>query len=201
MKGRSNVLDIILTIELWTCDDLTDMMTNDLAGCLITGSGMATREGSKAIRALGRTVGLIALISVVFAVQSAWGQVDLSGEWANRLHEDQPSRGSGFEIGEYEGLPINDAARFKAESWSAAVYSLPERQCIPFSADMGLTISNVRIWKEIDSTSQIIVAWHIHHEWQAQEQVIWMDGRQHPPDYAAHKWQGFSTGVSLAISA
>jgi hypothetical protein len=24
--------------------------------------------------------------------------------------------------------------------------------------------------------------------------IIWMDGRPHPPDYAAHTWQGFSTG-------
>ena len=24
--------------------------------------------------------------------------------------------------------------------------------------------------------------------------TIWMDGRPHPPDYAAHTWQGFSTG-------
>jgi hypothetical protein len=24
--------------------------------------------------------------------------------------------------------------------------------------------------------------------------MIWMDGRTHPPDYASHTWQGFSTG-------
>jgi hypothetical protein len=29
----------------------------------------------------------------------------------------------------------------------------------------------------------------------APERSIWMDGRPHPPDYAAHTWQGFSTGV------
>ena len=27
-----------------------------------------------------------------------------------------------------------------------------------------------------------------------QNRVIWMDGRPHPPEYAAHTWQGFSTG-------
>ncbi len=27
-----------------------------------------------------------------------------------------------------------------------------------------------------------------------QERTIWMDGRPHPPEYAAHTWQGFSTG-------
>jgi hypothetical protein len=27
------------------------------------------------------------------------------------------------------------------------------------------------------------------------ERTIWLDGREHPPEYAAHTWQGFSTGV------
>ena len=123
-------------------------------------------------------------------------QIDLSGQWANRIHEDLPSRGPGLEIGEWEGLPINHAARLKAESWTASAYTMPERQCIPFAADMGLTIGNVRIWSEIDSATQQLIAWHIRHEWQAQEQTIWMDGRPHPPAYAPHTWQGFSTGKS-----
>jgi cyclase len=121
-------------------------------------------------------------------------QIDLSGEWANRLHEDQYSRGPGLEAGEWEGIPMNAAARMKSESWDADVYTLPERQCIPFPADMGLTIGNVRIWGEADPPTQKIIAWHVHHEWQAQEQVIWMDGRARPPAYAPHTWQGFSRG-------
>jgi hypothetical protein len=27
------------------------------------------------------------------------------------------------------------------------------------------------------------------------ERSIWMDGRPHPPEYAPHTWQGFSTGL------
>jgi cyclase len=131
----------------------------------------------------------------VFTGAPAFAQIDLSGEWANRLHEDQYSRGPGLEAGEWEGLPMNAAARMKAESWDADVYTLPERQCIPFAADMGLTIGNVRIWSEVDPPTQQVIAWHVHHEWQAQEQVIWMDGRPHPPAWAAHTWQGFSTGT------
>ena len=132
-------------------------------------------------------------LSVIWSGQLS-AQIDLSGQWANRLHEDVPSRGPGLEIGEWEGLPINNAARLKAESWNASVYTLPERQCIPFAADMGLTIGNVRIWSDVDTSSQQVIAWHIRHEWQAQEQVIWMDGRPHPPAYSPHTWQGFSTG-------
>jgi len=25
--------------------------------------------------------------------------------------------------------------------------------------------------------------------------MIWMDGRPHPPEHAAHSWTGFSTGA------
>jgi cyclase len=127
-------------------------------------------------------------------VGSLSAQVDLSGEWANRLHEDQYSRGPGLEAGEWEGLPMNTAARMKSESWDADVYTLPERQCIPFPADMGLTIGNVRIRAQVDPPTQKIIAWRVYHEWQAQEQVIWMDGRSRPPAHAAHTWQGFSLG-------
>jgi cyclase len=134
------------------------------------------------------------LLLVVLSSRFAFAQLDLSGEWANRLHEDQYSRGPGLEAGEWEGLPMNQAARMKAESWDADVYTLPERQCIPFAADMGLTIGNVGIRADVDPATQQIIAWRVQHEWQAQEQVIWMDGRPHPPAYAAHTWQGFSTG-------
>jgi len=138
---------------------------------------------------------VVKLACCTFAATSlVWAQVDLSGEWANRLHEDAYSRGPGLEAGEWEGLPMNAAARMKSESWDADVYTLPERQCIPFPADMGLTIGNVRIFSEVDRLSQKIIAWHVYHEWQAQEQIIWMDGRPRPPEYAPHTWQGFSLG-------
>ena len=41
----------------------------------------------------------------------AFAQVDLSGEWALRMHEDQPWRGPGQLPGEWQGLPINAEAR------------------------------------------------------------------------------------------
>ena len=41
----------------------------------------------------------------------AFSQVDFSGEWAPRFHEDQPERVPGPELGDYLGLPINAAAR------------------------------------------------------------------------------------------
>ena len=46
----------------------------------------------------------------------------------------------------------------------------------------------------MDKDSQQLIAFHTHISWQAPERTIWMDGRDHPPDYVPHTWQGFSTG-------
>lgn len=125
----------------------------------------------------------------------ALAQIDLSGEWAPQFHEDYPERIPGPSIGDYLGLPISDAARLRADSWDASLLTLPEHQCKPHPADYGPRgPANLRFWKEVDTATQQIVAWHTHISWQAPERTIWMDGRPHPNPYAAHTWQGFSTG-------
>ena len=53
-------------------------------------------------------------------------QVDIAGEWAARVQEDQPHRVPGAELGDYTGLPINAAARQKANVWDASILSAPE---------------------------------------------------------------------------
>ncbi len=140
---------------------------------------------------LARTALLVAL---TFSSGSLFAQIDLTGDWAVRIHEDQPWRGPGAEIGEYEGLPLSAAGRMKASSWNASSITLPERQCNPLPADDFTDISGMRIWKEVDPATQQVIAWHEHTDWQAQERVIWMDNRPHPSEHAAHTWQGFSTG-------
>jgi glyoxylase-like metal-dependent hydrolase (beta-lactamase superfamily II) len=121
--------------------------------------------------------------------------VELSGEYAPLFHEDFPERIPGPEIGDYLGLPITDAARLRADSWDAALLSLPEHQCKPHPSDYGPRgPANLRFWKDVDTATQRTIAWHTHISWQAPERTIWMDGRPHPPPYAAHTWQGFSTG-------
>ena len=122
-------------------------------------------------------------------------QIDLAGEWAPRFHEDQPERIPGPDIGDYLGLPITAAARMRADSWDASLLTLPEHQCKPHPSDYGMRgPANTRIWKEVDTATQQTIAWHTHISWQAPERTIYMDGRPHPPEYAAHTWQGFSTG-------
>jgi glyoxylase-like metal-dependent hydrolase (beta-lactamase superfamily II) len=112
------------------------------------------------------------------------------------LHWDALERIPGPELGDFLGLPINDAARMKAESWVASVQTLPERQCIPHPADYmwGRAGFAMRMWKEMNMATQEVIAWHMLSSWQTQHRVIYMDGRPHPPANAIHTWQGFSTG-------
>src|SRR5271165_2113535 len=142
-----------------------------------------------------RTIVAAAILALTLTSLPAWAQLDPTGEWAPRFHEDQPERIPGPEIGDYLGLPINDAARMRADIWDASLLTLPEHQCKPHPADYGPRgPALLRIWKEVDPATQQLVAYHTHISWQAPERTIYMDGRPHPPEYAAHTWQGFSTG-------
>src|SRR5215471_12956051 len=124
-------------------------------------------------------------------------QIDFSGEWAPAYHEDGPERLPGPELGDYLGLPLNDAARLRAESYDADRISVvQEYQCRPHGADYAMRgLGNIRIWREIDQASQRLIAFHLHFLAWDSERTIWMDGRPHPNDLAPHTWQGFSTGV------
>jgi len=119
-------------------------------------------------------------IAVAAALASfpLFGQYDLTGEWGARYHEDFSERIPGPELGDYLGLPINDAARLRADSWDASIATLPEWQCRPHPADYGTRgPADLRIWKEVDTQTQQVIAYHTHVQWQAQERTIWMDGR------------------------
>ena len=122
-------------------------------------------------------------------------QMDPAGEWIVRQHEDQPERGAGPELGDYLGLPINNADRQRADSWDASLLTLQEWQCRPHPADYGSRgPANLRFWRDIDTATQEVIAYHTMVQWQNQIRTIWMDGRPHPPAEAPQTWQGFSTG-------
>jgi glyoxylase-like metal-dependent hydrolase (beta-lactamase superfamily II) len=125
----------------------------------------------------------------------ALAAADLSGSWVQKMHEDRDERAYGPDIGDYLGLPINAAARLRAETWDAAKWSVPEHQCEPHPADYAPHgPAALRIWSDVDPITQQVVAWHIVYQWMNSHRVIWMDGRPHPSDYAPHTWMGFSTG-------
>jgi len=139
----------------------------------------------------------LVLALAVLRAAPARAQVDFSGEWSPIYHENGPERGPGPELGDYTEIPINEAARMRADSWDADRISVvTEYQCRPHGADYALRgLGNVRIWREIDTATQRLMSFHMH--WLAwdSERTIWMDGRPHPAENAPHTWQGFSTGV------
>ncbi len=139
--------------------------------------------------ALLLVVPLLSLTAIPVSAQS-----EIVGEWEHRQHEDRNERGQGPDIGEFEGLPINDAARYHAERWSPSLWTVPEHQCIPHPADYGPNFSSVRIWKDVNPLTQEVVAYHTNIAWNNPVRTIWMDGRAHPPENALHTWEGFSTG-------
>ena len=65
-----------------------------------------------------RKAAVLAVFVALWGAQ-AFAQVDFSGEWAPLYHENGPERLPGPELGDYTELPINDAARLRADSWDA----------------------------------------------------------------------------------
>jgi hypothetical protein len=121
--------------------------------------------------------------------------MDLSGSWNPVFHEDQPERIPGPELVDFVGLPINDAARQWALSWDPSRLTLEEHQCqVHTAAYIHRGPLAMRIWEEKDPNTQQIVAIRIYISTYEQNRVIYMDGRPHPPEHAAHTWMGFSTG-------
>jgi len=133
--------------------------------------------------------------ALLLTAAPAVDQMDRSGDWSPRTHEDQPDRGPGPELGDYTGLPITDGARLAADSWDASRLTLREHQC---KVHNGPYIFHgplqVRIWEDKDPETQVLTAIKIYISTYEQSRTIWMDGRPHPPEYAPHTWQGFSTG-------
>jgi hypothetical protein len=140
-------------------------------------------------------VAVVLTVPLTLVPRPGFAQIALAGDWSPRMHEDQPDRGPGPELGDYTGLPITDGARLAADSWDASRLSIREHQC---KVHNGPYIFHgplqVRIWEEKDARTQQLTAIKIYISTYEQERTIWMDDRAHPPEWAPHTWQGFSTG-------
>ena len=145
-------------------------------------------------RSMSASIVALFLFGALTAVP-AFAQIDFSGTWTPLYHEDQPERIPGPELGDYLGLPINDAARLRAESWNSSRLTLQEHQCrVHISPYIYRGPLELRVWQEKDPETQQVVAIKNFISTFEQTRTIWMDGRPHPPPYAAHTWMGFSTG-------
>src|SRR5437016_8472471 len=98
-------------------------------------------------------------VLVLFLPGVAFGQVDFAGNWAPLYHEDFPERIPGPELGDYMGIPINEAARLRADSYDADRISVvTEYQCRPHGADYSMRgLANMRVDNIIDPETQPLV--------------------------------------------
>src|SRR5687767_4908016 len=117
------------------------------------------------------SAGLLVLLALL-TPQPALAQIDVAGMWAPMMHEDQPERAPGPEVGDYLGLPINDAGRQRAETWDASLLTLPEHQCKPHPSTYGFRgVGNLRITNDIDDATEQLRAIHTHTQWQEQKRT------------------------------
>ncbi len=152
----------------------------------------SNRVNRRTISALRIGWALSVVVLVAFAAQTSLAETDLSGLW-RPLPRNQD--GSGM-IGDLAGIPVTAAARWRAESWSPEEFDVAEWACRPHAWDYSLEgpLSALRLWPDVDTRTQDVIAFHGHLNQQEQETTIWMDGRPHPPASALHTWSGFSTG-------
>jgi hypothetical protein len=144
-----------------------------------------------------RMQALVWLVGLLAAgATPAVAQVELSGSWAGRNHEDAMERGPGPYAVDYTGLPLNDDARDRALAYSGAQLGMIERQCglyPPYYVALGPF--GIKIWNESDPVSGNTVAWKIGAWEDRAATTIWMDGRPHPSPNAPHQRGGFTTGT------
>ena len=125
----------------------------------------------------------------------ALAEVDLSGSWLAKNHEDAMERGAGPNPDDWAGLPFNESGRAKALSFSQSTISMPERICW-FQTQWHIAAGpfNLKISSETDPLTGKILAWVIG-GWETRAPMtIWMDGRPHPSKNAPHDQTGFTTG-------
>jgi cyclase len=136
-------------------------------------------------------IGLALTLAVASPVHA---QRDISGNWTALYHEDQPHRIPGPDLGDYTGIPLNDAGRLKADSWDASILTLREHQAKPHPSTYSLRgPANIRINREVDPVTQQTIGFELFGTFGQATRLIWLDGRPHPPEHAAHTWAGFST--------
>ncbi len=146
-----------------------------------------------------RTAGIVALLALS-AIRPVPAQEnsppDLTGTWRWVNHEDERDRNPGAFPGDYRGLPLNDAARMRADTYDEEINSTSSLlQCRPRTPGyQPKGLDPMRIDKVADPLTRQLVAYRISYEKTPGERVIWVDGRPSPSGYALHSWDGFSTG-------
>src|ERR1051326_600631 len=109
-----------------------------------------------------RTQLVIAMVIVLCIGLPALADVDLSGSWQSKNHEDALERGAGPNPGDFTGVPFNDSGRAKALAYSQSELSMPERICAFYSQwHLMIGTFGMKIWNETDRKSTRLNSSHI----------------------------------------
>jgi glyoxylase-like metal-dependent hydrolase (beta-lactamase superfamily II) len=137
------------------------------------------------------------LLLALLPATTALAQFDFSGAWDHPGlfgQEDFNDRGQGPEIGDFMGLPLNEAGIRKAESYSGSWLGVPEHQCTPHPAAYQTWGPNsLLVSTEYERIRRVVEAIRLDGTFGI-DRIVWMDGRPHPPAEALHTFTGFSTG-------
>ena len=117
---------------------------------------------------------------------------DIAGEW--RLENNEADTTAQPPLGDYLGIPFNDAGRMRSDTTAESIWGTPEYTCRPHSAPhQWRGLGGARILKEQDPLTREVKVYHLQFM-RSLDNPIFMDGRPHPPAWAPHTWSGFSTG-------
>src|SRR5207244_7750920 len=84
---------------------------------------------------------------------------DIAGEWVVRNWQSVMERGQGSALGDYLGIPLNEAGRLRADTFDAGEWSLQDLQCRPHPVPYQWRAQGgMRISKENDAVSRELVA-------------------------------------------
>ena len=134
------------------------------------------------------------LLAPAAAFSQQTSGLDISGSWFDVFFQEQARTASGM-LGEYPGIPINDAARIYALTWDPSHLTIRQQQCSAYTPEFLLYGGgNFRFWEDRDPFTQRLISIHMWGQITEGYRTIWMDGRPHPPAWAQHTWMGFSTG-------
>ena len=126
---------------------------------------------------------------------AAGSGADVTGTWMLGGHQDGAYITAGGSLVDYGGIPMNEAGRLFALAWPASRQTVRMEQCAGYTVPYAFySPGNYRFWEERDPNNQRLIAIHMYFQTTEVNRTIWMDGRPHPPAWAAHTFAGFSTG-------
>jgi len=121
--------------------------------------------------------------------------IDLAGLYTpSRMLDPGLGTAAGMLV-DYGGIPMNEASRMYALTWDASRITVKQQQCAGYVPPyMFVAPGNYRIFEERDPLNQQLTSVSVYGQIAEGRHEIFLDGRPHPPAWAAHTFPGFSTG-------